>query len=278
MTTENNEPATVERLEMPAPTLWPIVFAASITMLGMGLLLHWAFALIGFIIFVISLVYWIALLIPGDGVHMEEMAPLDQRPVPVRKLAGEVMHLKPGMPGHRMRVPEKMHPYSAGAKGGLIGGIVMTIPALLYGLLSSRQSIWLPINLLVGMVIPLPEDPSGKPDVAHLAEFNFGYLILAIFIHITLSICLGLMYGVILPMLGSRPLLWGGLIAPLLWTGAAYGFMGVLNPTLQAEVYWPAFIVSQFVYGVVVDIVVTRSEKVYIDKPRMPAALSGGTP
>ena len=29
------------------------------------------------------------------------------------------------MPGYRLRLPEKVHPISAGIKGGLVGGLVM---------------------------------------------------------------------------------------------------------------------------------------------------------
>ena len=46
------------------------------------------------------------------------------------------------------------------------------------------------------------------------------------------------------------PLAWGGLLMPLLWTGASYGLMGVVNPLLQERVDWPWFIVSQFVFGI----------------------------
>ena len=38
---------------------------------------------------------------------------------------------------------------------------------------------------------------------------------------------------------------------PLLWTGASYGLMGIVNPVLRGGVDWPWFIVSQFVFGVV---------------------------
>jgi hypothetical protein len=40
--------------------------------------------------------------------------------------------------------------------------------------------------------------------------------------------------------------------------------MGVVNPLLQQRVNWPWFVVSQFVFGVVVAVVVHRSEKIYI--------------
>jgi hypothetical protein len=60
------------------------------------------------------------------------------------------------------------------------------------------------------------------------------------------------------------PMAWGALLMPLLWTGVAYGLMGVVNPLLQEKVSWPWFVVSQFVFGVAASIIVVRSEKVYI--------------
>ena len=60
------------------------------------------------------------------------------------------------------------------------------------------------------------------------------------------------------------PFVWGALLLPLLWTGASYGLMGVVNPTLQAGVDWPWFIVSQFVFGLTAAAVVVRSETIAV--------------
>ena len=48
------------------------------------------------------------------------------------------------------------------------------------------------------------------------------------------SMLVGLLYAVILPMLPRRHMLWGGLIAPLLWTGLLWALLGVINPALNA--------------------------------------------
>lgn len=281
MTTETHEPGGTpppDHLEMPAPTLWPMVLAVAVTLIGAGLLTHWLFSLIGAAIFILALTSWIVLLLPGQGTEEEKLVAPELRPRPVREHPGTVEILRPGMAGHRMRVPEKVHPYSAGVRGGIIGGLVMTAPALAYGAFSAHHSIWYPINLLVGMVWPLPELPDGSLDVAFLEQFHFGYFVLAILIHITLSISLGLMYGVLLPMLGGRSLLWGGLVAPLLWTGASYGFMGVLNPALADAVDWPSYIVSQFIYGITVGFVVVRSEKIYAEDAGVPEVVRRARP
>jgi len=171
-----------------------------------------------------------------------------------------VDQLRPGMAGHRFRLPEKVHPISAGVRGGIVGGLVMPIPALAYGLLSGHGP-WFPINLLAGMAVP---GISGET-VAQLEQFQFGSLILAIVIHATLSVTFGLLFGVVAPTLPpfpGGPVIAGGVLMPLLWTGLCYGFMGIVNPLLDEFVSWPWFIASQAVYGLAMSVVVINSEKV----------------
>jgi hypothetical protein len=173
------------------------------------------------------------------------------------------------MAGHRFRLPVKVHPISAGARGGIVGGLVMPVPALAYGLISGH-GLWFSINLLAGMVIP----GMGGATVAELEQFRWGSLILAIVIHATFSVGFGLLFGVVsptLPPVPGGPVIAGGVLMPLLWTGICHGFMGIIDPLLQQHVNWPWFIVSQVVYGLAMSIVVIRSEKV-------PVAPVGGGP
>src|SRR5262249_18223787 len=156
-----------------------------------------------------------------------------------------IEHLRPGMLGHRMQLPEKVHPYRAGVLGGLAGGVAMAVIALSYGALSGR-GIWYPINLAAAMAIP----GFDLGTIADLEKFSQTRLLLATFIHLMASLFVGLIYGMLLPMLPSRPVLWGGLIAPLLWTGALHASLGVLNPAMEALVSWPWFVGSQFAFGI----------------------------
>lgn len=261
MATESDRPETPDRIEMPAPTFWPLVLAAGVTLIGAGVVTNYLFSAIGAVVFLIGLGNWMAQLMPGAG-HVEEpLVEPHRRPRVIVPHVGEVERLRIGMPGHRLRIPEKVHPYSAGAKGGIVGGFAMMVPALAYGLISKH--FWYPVNLLAGMVLQMPQLPDGSLDKAALEHFHLSWAVTAILIHATMSIGLGLMYGVLLPMLPGRPMFWGGVVAPLLWTGAIHGFMGVLNPALRDAVDWPSFIVAQFVYGIAVGWVVVRSEKVY---------------
>jgi hypothetical protein len=257
-----SEPAAPEGLEMPAPTAWPIVLAFGLALLAAGMVTSLVFSAVGGILAAIGLSGWIRQMLPGGGEVRVELLPPERRPRPVPEHRGTVEELRVGMPGHRMHLPEKIHPYSAGVKGGIAGGIAMVVPALIYGVVSGH-GFWFPINLLNGMVLNLPELSDGSLDLELLKRFHLGYFILATVIHLVISIGLGLMYGVLLPTLPGKPIFWGGVVAPLLWTGAAYSFMGVINPALRVEVDWLSFVAAQFVFGIVAGIVVVRSEKVY---------------
>ncbi len=79
-------------------------------------------------------------------------------------------------------------------------------------------------------------------------------------VHGLISVLVGLLYAVILPMLPRRHMLWGGVIAPLLWTGLVWALLGVVNPTLGARVDWPWFVVSQIAFGLAVGLVVARAQ------------------
>jgi hypothetical protein len=149
----------------------------------------------------------------------------------------------------------------AGIVGGLVGGGVMGVPALLWAAASGR-GFWYPVNLLAAMVLPGP----GSLDVAELGSFHPEWFLAAGVVHAVLSVCFGVLFALVTPRLPAipAPIAWGGLVLPLVWTGTSYGLMGVVNPVLQERVNWAWFIVSQFVFGVVAAAVVLRSEMVHI--------------
>ncbi len=151
-------------------------------------------------------------------------------------------------------------PVAAGLLGGMVGGILMAIPAVAWSLALGR-GLWYPVNLLAAMVIPsmdsLPLD--------QLTQFRAEWFLAAVGIHLAASATFGIALGLLLSGLPSIPsdLAWGGMMMPLLWTATSYSLMGVVNPVLQKKVDWPWFVVSQFVFGIVAAVVVVRSEKVY---------------
>jgi hypothetical protein len=149
----------------------------------------------------------------------------------------------------------------AGMVGGLVGGVVMAVPALLWAA-ASGHGFWYPVNLLAAMVLPGP----GSLEGAELGGFHPEWFLAAGAVHAVLSICFGVLFALVTPRLPPMPapIAWGGLVMPLVWTGTAYGLMGVVNPVLQERVNWAWFIVSQFVFGVVAAVVVLRSEMIHV--------------
>jgi uncharacterized membrane protein YagU involved in acid resistance len=174
----------------------------------------------------------------------------------------------------------KQRPVVSGLLAGCVGGLLMPIPATIWGL-SAGHTVWYPGNLLAGMVLP----KLGQLPLAELRQFNAEWLGIAIVIHVTMSIGIGLVFGLILPKLGPvpTPVTWGGVLMPLLWTSVSFSLMGIVNPLLQERVDWPWFIASQFVFGLAAATVVARSEKVYTPlagtgpaRPSAGAEISGG--
>jgi hypothetical protein len=257
---DRHEAAAGASLEMPRSTAWPIVLALGISLLGAGLVTSVALLAVGGVLFVVGLGGWMEQLLSGRGERYEPLVESARRPRPVAERPGSVDQLRPGLAGYRFRLPEQVHPISAGVRGGILGGLVMPLPALAYGFLSGH-GLWFPVNLLTGMVIP---GISGATQ-AQLEQFSWTALLLAIVIHATISVAFGLFFGVVsptLPPLPGGPVIAGGVLMPILWTGLCYGFMGIVNPLLNEFVSWPWFIASQVVYGLVMSFVVIYSEKV----------------
>jgi hypothetical protein len=263
-------------VEMPRATVWPIVVALGITMLGAGWATNLVLSVVGGGLFVLGLGGWIGQLLPGRGHLHEPLVEAALRPRPIAGQAGTVDQLRPGMAGYRFQLPESFHPISAGVKGGIVGGLVMPIPALVYGVLSGH-GLWFPINLLAGIVVP---GISGET-AAQLEQFQPVALVVAIIVHATFSVTFGLLFGVVsptLPPVPGGPVIAGGVLMPLLWTGLCHSFMGIINPALQRHVDWFWFIVSQAVYGLAMSIVVVRSEKVHIPPAGSGPSVPSGLP
>jgi len=256
MTDEAAEGARHESVEMPLPTPWPMVLALSITLAASGYVTDWVLSILGGVLFLCGITGWVWQLFPGNGEAEYAWLPLAQRPRPIDEAKRRV-ETKPTRFIRRMQIPEKVHPYSAGLRGGLVGGAAMSIVAAAYGIVSGR-GVWYPVNLLAAMLMTRFGDATN----AELEQFDATALIVGSVIHLVISAGAGLFYGILLPTLPRWPVLWGGIVAPLLITGANYGFMGVLNPVMNARVDWPWFIASQFVFGLVTGWIVVRSEMV----------------
>jgi hypothetical protein len=242
-------------VELPAPTAWPIVLAFGITLLVAGLLTTAAVSALGAILAISGYVGWFREVLPHE--KRETVRAVDE-PAPVvtsRPGVARVDWITHGV--HRARLPLEIYPISAGVKGGLAGGVVMAVLAMIYGAVA-RHSVWYPINLLAAGFFPGTEDSP-----AQIAAFQLNLLIIATVIHLITSLLVGLLYGAMLPMFPRRPILLGGVIAPVLWSGLIHSVVEFLHPALGQLINWPWFVISQVGFGIVAGIVVSKQERVH---------------
>lgn len=243
-------------IQMPAPTFWPMVMAFGLTLLFAGMVTHWVISVIGAIILSRAVIGWWHNVIPHEEhetVAVEEAL----RPAPIVAGARSVVRLKLGEGGHRVRVPERIHPYSSGLWGGLAGGAAMAALACLYGLVA-QHSIWFPVNLLAGAVIP----DMGTESIEQLRSFNglaFGAALVG---HGCISIMVGVLYAVMLPMFPKYAVVWFGIISPLFWSGMVATILSVVDPAMNDRISWPWFVVAQLGFGLVGGYVIARSTSI----------------
>jgi hypothetical protein len=251
------ESREADTIEQPAPTVWPMVAALGVTLMFGGLVTHVIVSAVGILLSLIAAVGWWKEVLPQARVEFVHLPPPGERAGPVVPVPATVESLRLGEAGHRVRVPVEVQPYSAGVKGGIVGGVAMAVVALAYGMLA-QGSLWYPINLLAGIAIPGMARLSSEA----LRAFSPLALIIGVIVHGVISVLTGLLYAVLLPMLPRRHMLWGGLIAPLLWTGLIWAVLGVVNPALNARIDWVWFIASQMAFGLTAGVVVARAHPI----------------
>jgi hypothetical protein len=253
----SDQPVGTEQMprtvELPAPTAWPIILAFGIALVFAGLVTSASVSILGAIFAVVGSVGWFRDVLPHEKRESVSVA----KSVPVvatsRPQVARVEWMTEEL--HRARLPLEVYPISAGVKGGLAGSVAMAILAVLYGIISGH-GIWYPINLLSAGLFP------GGSTVAQLAAFHWDSFVAASIIHIGCSLLVGLLYGVTLPMFPRRPILLGGLIAPILWTGLIHSTLEALDPVLNHRIDWLWFVISQIGFGVVAGIIVSRQERI----------------
>lgn len=257
MSTEHSGARPANSVEMPAPSSWPMVLAFGITLLGAGLVTHWAVSAIGIIILARAAVGWWRQVIPHEAHEFVPCRHPLEWPEPVRTSGRSVATLRVGVSHHRMHVPEKVHPYTAGLWGGLAGGAAMAALACAYGLIA-QHSLWYPVNLLAGMVIPSITNAS----LDALRAFNGPALAVATVAHGLISILVGVLYAVTLPMFPRRAPLWAGFIVPLFWTALIAATLNLTNPVLERRVNWVWFILCQLGFGLVAGFVAAKTQRI----------------
>jgi len=233
--------APPDTVELPAPTPWPIVTSGAVSVLGA-------------ILAIAGAVGWFRDVLPQEA---QESVRVTTQVPGITTLRPEVARAETerGLP--RVWLPVEIYPISAGIKGGLAGSVVMAALAMLYGIVS-HTSIWYPVNLLAAGFFP----EAATATTAQIAAFHLSALLIAVPIHLFVSLVVGLLYGATIPMLPRHPILLGGFIAPILWSGVIHSVLGIVNPVLDQRIDWFWFVLSQIGFGIVAGTVVSRQMRV----------------
>jgi hypothetical protein len=237
-------------IEVPAPTAWPIALAVGFTLMFAGLLMSASVTVLGAVLALAGCIGWFREVFPRD--HEEEVSVVaEDREVATGRRVVDRLALAPEQV--RAWLPVHTYPVSAGLKGGWAGSVAMAVLACGYGLMKVG-SIWYPINLLAAVVYA----QSVKLGPAELYAFHLDSFAIAVGVHALVSTLVGLLYGAMLPMFPRRPIVLGGLIVPVLWSGLLHPTLNLFNPLLASHIDWFWFIASQVAFGVVAGMVVVR--------------------
>jgi len=240
-------------IEVPASTAWPLVLTFGFTLLFAGLVTSVSVSILGAVLSVAGCVGWFREVFPHQREEAVPVAPEDFQVTTARRVVERVPVAAEQL---RAWLPVHTYPISAGVKGGLAGSVAMAVLACGYGLLKAG-SIWYPINLLAAVVYA----ESLRLGPAQLNAFHADAFAIALVLHGLVSTLVGVLYGAMLPMFAHRPIVLGGLIAPVLWSGMLYSSLGLLNPLLESHIDWVWFIASQMAFGIVAGIVVVRQSR-----------------
>jgi hypothetical protein len=253
MNEEQHPGSHSDTIHLPAPTAWPIIMAFGVMLAFAGMVTNFGISALGIVLTLSGAIGWFRQVLPHEAhedipVVVENIVITTSRPEVARITVPE---------DDRAHLPVETYPVLSGIKGGIAGGIAMIPPAILYGLIA-QHSIWYPVNLLGGAGVANWRDPS----IADIAAFHWQGLLVAIVIHSITCILVGLLYGAMLPMLPRRPILLGGILAPVLWTGLLHSTMGVVNPELDQHIAWGWFLISQVTFGLVAGWVVAHQSRI----------------
>ena len=254
MTSESRNRETRNTIEVPAPTAWPMIAALGVALGCAGLVTSVTVTVVGVLLLLAGAVGWFREVLPQE--HRQSV-PMERPVAVVVPARAAVAHLQVGEERHRAQLPLKIYPYSAGIKGGIAGGLAMALLAVVHGVLA-HGSPWYTINILAATAMA----KLATADVATLCTFNVTAFVVASIMHTVVSLLVGLLYGILLPMFPRHPAFFGGFAVPLLWTGLLWASLDVINPVLDARIEWRWFILCQIAFGLAAGFVVARSERI----------------
>jgi hypothetical protein len=261
------DPGTPREIESPAPTAWPLILAFGFTLLFSGLITSMSVSVLGAVLAMAGCIGWFREVFPREHEVAVPVLADDFRASTQRRV---VDRLPIAAEQVRAWLPVHTYPVSAGVKGGLAGSVAMAALACTYGILKVG-SIWYPINLLAATAYA----QSAKMGPAYLNSFHTDSFLIALGLHVIVSTLVGLLYGAMLPMFARRPIVLGGLIGPVLWSGLIYTILGLLNPVLARHIDWYWFVASQVAFGLVAGLVVVRQSRM-LTRENLPFAMRAG--
>jgi hypothetical protein len=244
---------TPSSMQLPAPTVWPIVLAFGLTLIFAGLVTSISVSILGAVLALAGTVGWFRDVLPHEAHETVQVSDKAEPVITTRPAVARVGWITHEL--NRSRLPLEIYPVSAGIKGGLAGSVAMAVLAMIYGI-ASKHGIWYPINLLAAGFFP------ARDTAAQIAVFHWDSFVIAVAVHLVTSLVVGLLYGAMLPMFPRRPILLGGLVAPLLWSGLLHSILGIIDPLLNQRIDWFWFVLSQVGFGIVAGIVVSRQVRV----------------
>jgi len=245
---------TPQKIEVPAPTAWPIVLAFGLTLVFAGFVTAFSVSILGGLLALTGAVGWFRNVLP---VESHSCAAIVQEDIAIQTARERVARFEGILAVPRAWLPVEIYPISAGIKGGLAGSVAMAVLAALYGIISGN-GIWYPMNLLVAGLFPA----MATETASQIGIFNLYSFLAAVPIHLLISLMVGLLYGAMLPMLPRRPILLGGVVVPLLWSGLIYGMLAIVNPVMNEHIDWVWFVLSQVGFGIVAGLVVAVQERI----------------
>jgi hypothetical protein len=255
-------------IQLPAPTVYPIVMSLGITLICAGLVTNIVIGILGLILTVWSAVGWFLQVFPHEA-HIPVAVEIEPIEISTTRTLGR---RAPASEKPRLVIPVETFQITTGIKGGIAGGIAMTVPAGIFSLIK-YHSFWYATNLLAagGFVSWI-----GASD-QFLGQFHLQGALAALVIHGLTSLLVGLLYGAMLPMFPRWPILTAGLVAPLMFTAILHSGINVISPILNQRIDWFWFFISQIAFGLVCGYVVNLHTKVRTPQFRaLPFAVRAG--
>jgi hypothetical protein len=224
-----------------------MVLGLGITLIAAGLITNEIIAALGMILSGMAAVGWFRSVLPSEK-HEQITVPVSAAVQP------------PAQPMRSPHTPVLARPtysFVSGIEAGLVGGAAMAVIATVFSWINFH-SLWYGINLLAAGSFIGWTDASDS----FLSQFHPQGLLVALAIHVMVSVLVGLLYGAMLPIFPRNSLVTAGLIAPLLWSALAYSMIRNVSPILSSRMNWWWFVLSQVAYGLAAGLVINLRVKV----------------